>query len=475
MSNAQTITVAPVTRVEGHGKVHITLDDQGNVADTVFSVGEFRGFEQFCEGRLLWDMPTLTSRICGVCPVSHHLASVKACENLLGVEPPPAAQKQRELLHMGQTIHSHALHFFYFAMPDFLFKDDTHNTQRSIFGLLQNSKSVAANAIAIRKTGQDIVDIVGGGRLHPAACLPGGMSKELTNQERSAMYKSVVSAIKLIGSGIKMIKELYAKNNESFVQFAAFPSMYMGMVRDDGLELYEGPIRMIDEAGETVCEFAAERYEEYIEERTESTSWTKFPYFRERGYPDGIYRVAPMARLNIAKSIGTPQADAELQELKQIAGGRPLESSLFFHYARVIELLYAAERAKELLADQEILSHETRIPVQRAGGEGVGAIEAPRGTLFHHYKANDDGKITSAEFIVATAHNNLAMNKAVRQVSETVVVDGKIAEKDFNKFEMAIRCYDPCLSCSTHAHGKMPLDIEIRDHRNRRLAGYSCR
>ena len=472
MTAARTITIDPVTRVEGHGKVHISLDAEGRVADAVFSVGEFRGFEKFCEGRMLWDMPTLTSRICGVCPVSHHLASVKACEALLGVEAPPAARKLRELLHMGQIIHSHSLHFFYFAMPDFLFKDDSQASQRSLFGMLDHRKGLAAGAIAIRKTGQDIVDTVGGGRLHPAACIPGGMSKELTNAERGKMYKNVVTAIKLIGSGVKMVKELYAKNADLFSTFAAFPSMYLGMVKDDNLELYDGPLRMIDADGRLVCEFAAADYQQYIEEQTRTTSWTKFPYYREKGYPAGIYRVAPLARLNIARAIATPLANEELKHFKAIGNGKPLASSLFYHYARMIEMLYAAERARELLSDPEILSHEVRIAVQRGGGEGIGALEAPRGTLMHHYRANEQGRITRAEFIVATTHNNLAMNRAVQAVSQTVVKGGQIADRDLNQFEMAIRCYDPCLSCSTHAHGRMPLEIVLADHRGAVVARY---
>ncbi|MBI9086015.1 MAG: Ni/Fe hydrogenase subunit alpha [Desulfobacterales bacterium] len=461
MANVQTIEIDPVTRVEGHGKIHITLDENGKVSDSVFSVGEFRGFEKFCEGRMVWDMPTLTSRICGVCPVSHHLASVKACEALLGAEPPPAATKLRELLHMGQTVHSHALHFFCFGLPDFISGEDTLVLHRSILGLLQNNRNLAANAIAIRKTGQDIVDIVGGGRLHPAACIPGGLSKWLQNDERVTMYKSVVASLKMIQGGMKLVKDLYEKNKDSFAQFASFPSMYMGLTNGGKLELYDGPVRLIDADGGPVAEFEAKDYEVYIGEHVESTSWTKFPYYREQGFPDGFYRVAPLARLNIAQSIGTPLADAELKIFKQLGNGKPLQSSLFYHYARMIEMLYAAERAKELLSDPEILSHDVRVPVKRCAGEGVGVLEAPRGTLFHHYTADSDGRITKANFIVATTHNNLAMNRSVRAVAETVVKNGQIQKKDLNKLEMAIRCYDPCLSCSTHAYGRMPLEIEI--------------
>ena len=472
MSGIQTISIDPVTRVEGHGKITITLDENGQVADSVFSVGEFRGFEKFCEGRMVWDLPTLTSRICGVCPVSHHLASVKACESLLGATPPPAATKLRELLHMGQVIHSHALHFFYFGMPDFIAGEDTLVLHRSILGLIQNNRNLASNAIFIRKTGQDIVDIVGGGRLHPAACIPGGLSKFLRNDERVTMYKSVIAAIKMIQAGMKLVKDLYEKNQESFSQFASFPSMYMGLVNGDKLELYDGPVRIIDAEGDPVAEFDARDYEAYIDEHVAPTSWTKFPYLRSLGFPDGFYRVSSLARLNIAKAIATPLADAELKIFKEIGQGRPLESSLFYHYARMIEMLYAAERAKELLSDPEILSHEVRVPVKRRAGQGVGVLEAPRGTLFHHYSADADGRVTQANFIVATTHNNLAMNRSVRAVAETVVKNGQIHEKDLNKLEMAIRCYDPCLSCSTHAYGRMPLEVVIRDAEGRAVSRY---
>lgn len=471
MSKEKRIVIDPVTRVEGHGKIVIQLDDQGRVADALFSVTEFRGFEKFCEGRMLWDMPVITDRICGFCPVSHHLASVKTCEALLDVSPPPAANKLRELLHMGQFIHSHALHFFFCALPDTLFTDPKYHADRNIFGILDKHRNIAANAIKIRKAGQDIVDIVGGGRLHPVACIPGGMSKNLSDMERVQMLKGVLAAVKIAQYGVKLIKDLYHKAESTFDTFAAFPSLYMGMVRDDQLELYDGPIRIIDQEGEFVQDFEANTYLDIIEERV-GESWTKFPYLKERGYPAGAYRVAPLARLNIVKSISTPLAGAEFKEFKTINGGKPVTAGLFYHYARMIELLYAVERARELLTDPEILSHEVRIPIKRGGGEGVGAVEAPRGTLFHHYWADEDGKIKKVNLIVATAHNNHAMNQSVKLVAEKIVKDGEIPERELNKLEMAIRCYDPCLSCSSHAYGQMPLRVTIRDAQGNALSEY---
>ncbi len=452
-----------MTRVEGHGKISITLDGDGKVADSVFSVSEFRGFEKFCEGRMLWDMPTITDRICGVCPVSHHLASVKACESILGVTAPPVAQVLRELMHMGQFIHSHALSFFFYTLPDFLSRENTMDIHRSIFGLMESHKEMAHHAIILRKAGQDIVDIVGGGRLHPVSCIPGGMSKRLTSMERIDMLKGIRQALPIARHGIELVKNLYKKQKSTFNSLASFPSLYMGMLKNDNLELYDGNIRIADTDGSALVDFKARDYLDHVEELTTTTSWAKTTYYKPKGFPDGCFRVAPLARLNIAKSIATPLANEELKMFKAIGNGKPLEPSLFYHYARMIELLYAIERARELLNFQDILSHEVRIPVTRGAGEGVGAIEAPRGTLFHHYRANDDGRITKANFIVSTAHNNHAMNLSVRDVAEKIVHNGKIDDKDKNKLEIAIRCYDPCLSCSTHAFGRMPLKIVLKD------------
>ena len=457
-----TITIDPVTRVEGHGKITITVDDNGNVADSVFSVQEFRGFEKFCEGRMLWDMPAITSRICGVCPVSHHLAAVKACEKILEVEPPPAANLLRELLHMGQVIHSHALHLFFFALPDFLSGEKT-NEDRSIFGLLDTQNKLAKQAIALRKAGQDIVDAVGGGRLHPASCLPGGMSKPLEALERMDLYKQLKGVVKFARTGVHIIRDIYEKRKEVFAKFADFPSLFMGLTRDGKLELYEGPIRVMDSEGNHVADFSADDYLQHIEEKVKPTSWTKFPYYKHFGFPGGFYRVAPLARLNIAESTGTPMADEELALFKKVGNGKPITSNLFYHWARSIELLYAVEHAMRLLSDPEILSPDVRVPAQRKGGQGIGVLEAPRGTLIHHYEADSNGKITKANFVVSTAHNNEAMNRAVRCVAESTLQNKEIPKRSLNLLEMAIRCFDPCLSCSTHAFGKMPLDIAIEN------------
>jgi NAD-reducing hydrogenase large subunit len=462
MSALRTIEIDPVTRIEGHGKVVITLDDTGKVDDAYFGVVEFRGFEKFCEGRMIWDMPTITSRICGFCPVSHHLASVKAAESLLGVEPPPPATKLRELLNLGQIIQSHALHFFFCGMPDFL-GPEVDVADRSVFGLLENNENVAKNAIRLRKVGQDVVDTIGGGRLHPVACIPGGMSRHLEYIDRVRLIEGVLSGIKLARMAVSLIKDMFAKNREHFMRFASFPSLYMGLVNDGNLALYDGKVRVIDHQGSVLGEFEARDYLNHIEERADARSWTKTVVLKGRGEDDGAYRVASLARINVADGITTPAAAEEFKELKQISEGKPIQSSLFFHYARMIELLYAVERARDLLMDPEIMSTDVRVPVKRTGGEGVGVLEAPRGTLFHHYWANDDGRITKVNLLVSTAHNKLAMNRSVKMVADEIVKDGGIEQKDLNKVETAIRCYDPCLSCSTHAYGRMPLEITIKN------------
>ncbi|MCP4146229.1 MAG: Ni/Fe hydrogenase subunit alpha, partial [bacterium] len=362
--------------------------------------------------------------------------------------------------------------FFFFSLPDFLARDNATISHRSVFGFLDNNKGLAMEAVKIRKAGQDIVDIVGGGRLHPVACIPGGMSKFLQYIDRIDMLKGLFNALPLVQKGIKMVKGLYEKQAASINDYGSFPSLYMGLSKNGALELYDGPIRIIDADGNLLEEFQGQDYLEYIQESVLSTSWTKSTFYKKRDLKSGFFRVAPLARLNIADSISTPLANAELKIFKEFAKGKPQQSSLYYHYARMIELLYAVERAKELLNNPDILSHEVRIPVKRKGGEGVGVIEAPRGTLFHHYQASEDGKITKANFIVSTAHNNEAMNRSVRSVAEKVVKDGNIDEMSKNKLEIAIRCYDPCLSCSTHAYGRMPLEVSIRSPKGEIISSF---
>lgn len=458
---ARTITIDPVTKIEGHGKVTIQLDDSGNVTESHFHIQEFRGFEKFCEGRMVWEMPVITTRICGICPVSHHLASAKACDDLFGVEIPPAAKKLRELMHMCQMIHSHALHFFYLAAPDLLFGLDAPPEQRNVIGVLNANPDLVKKAIRLRQIGQASIEKVGGRSIHPVTAIPGGMSQPLSHENRYLMIKEMSEALNLAKLALSAVKDVNLKYSSLIPQFASFKTKYMGLVKDGALELYDGTLRLVDEEGSLIKEFEPRNYLEHIAEHTEDWTYLKFPYLKKSGWPAGVYRVAPLGRLNAADRISTPIADAELKEFKQLNGGQPVHDSLYYHYARIIELIYAVERAQELLENDEIVNKEVRVSVARCAGEGVGVIEAPRGTLIHHYQADDLGKLERVNIVVSTAHNYSAMDKAVNEVAKMVLKNNKVEESLLNQVEMAIRCYDPCLSCATHQMGKMPLEIQI--------------
>jgi len=457
----RTITIEPVTKIEGHAKVTIHLDENGDVADARFHVMEFRGFEKFCEGRMLWDMPVITERACGICPVSHHLASAKACDAVLGVQIPPAASKLRELMHMCQTIHSHALHFFFLAAPDLLLGPDADPIKRSVMGVVEANPELAKKAIRLRQIGQTGIERVGGRKIHPVTAIPGGMSQPLDHKDRFEMLQEADEAIELVKLALDTAKQVNETYADIIPTFAAFDTCYAGLVKDGALELYDGTMRMMSPEGEMLAEFDPADYLDHIGERVEEWSYLKFPFYKGRGWPDGVYRVNSLARLNVADTISTPLAAEEHKAFKQLGDGKPLRESLYFHYARTIEMLYAVERMKELLQDDEIVSPDVRVPVGRQAGEGVGVIEAPRGTLFHHYWADDMGKVTRVNLIVATVQNNPAMDMSVAQVAKQFIKGDQVTEGLLNRVEMAIRCYDPCLSCATHAVGQMPLVVQL--------------
>ncbi len=458
---SKTITICPVSRVEGHGKVTIHLDDNNEVVESHFHVLEFRGFEKFCEGRLMSEMPVITTRICGICPVSHHLASAKTCDDVLGVDIPPAAKKLRELMHMGQIIHSHSLHFFYLAAPDFLLGPSSDPAKRNIVGIIEADPELAKKAIRLRQIGQNIIERVGGRPIHPVTAIPGGMSKPLSHEDRFIMGKEIDEAIELAQLGVQVGKEANEKYADVISRFAVIKTNYMGLVKDGNLELYDGTLRIIDETGNTLEEFDPKNYLDYLGEHVEDWSYLKFPFYKKQGFPEGIYRVAPLGRLNVADAIGTELANKELGAFKKLGNGKPVHETLYFHYARLIEILYAAERAREIIDDDDVVSNEVRVKVERKAGEGVGVIEAPRGTLIHHYWVDDSGKIEKANLIVSTVQNNPAMDMSVNEVAKEFVKGDKIEEGALNMVEMAIRCYDPCLSCATHAIGQMPLVINL--------------
>ncbi|MCS7221439.1 MAG: Ni/Fe hydrogenase subunit alpha [Anaerolineae bacterium] len=459
---AQKITIEPVTRIEGHAKVTIHLDEQGKVRQAFFHVNEFRGFEKFCEGRMYFEMPVITPRICGICPVSHHLAAAKACDALTGAIPPRPAQLLRELMHMGQIIQSHGMHFFELAGPDLLLGFDADPAVRNVVGLIQANPTLALQAVNLRKYGQEIIRTLGGRKVHPNFAVPGGVNKALKPAERDAILAGADEAIATIQTGLVIMKEWAEKNRVEIERFAVFPSGYFGLVTEKGgLELYDGKCRLISADGKLLEEFEGRDYLNYIAERVEDWSYLKFPYYKKLGWPAGVYRVGPLGRLNIAERVDTPLASEEFSAFKALNCGKPVEHTLYYHYARLIEALFAVERVKMLLDDPDILSTDILNTRRDFQPEGVGVIEAPRGTLFHHYWINEHGQLTKVNLIVSTGHNNWAMSQAVDSVAKMYVDGTKLTEGMLNRVEAAIRAYDPCLSCSTHAVGQMPMVVEL--------------
>ncbi|MFZ3060264.1 MAG: Ni/Fe hydrogenase subunit alpha [Candidatus Methanoperedens sp.] len=457
---SKTITIEPISRIEGHAKVSVNLNDKGDVTDAKLHVLEFRGFEKFMEGRMIWEAPRITTQICGICPVSHHLAAAKACDDLFGVEIPETGRKLRELMQMSQYIHSHSLHFFALAAPDFIMGPDADPAVRNLLGVIAADAELAKKAITLRKMGQTMIERVGGKAIHPVTAIPGGMSKPLSKEDRGQMLKDAKTALELSQLALDVGKGVFEKYKDLIPEFAAIRTKHMGLTKNGALELYDGKLRINDINGGKLVEFEPRNYLSHIAEHVNDWSYLKFPYYKPMGFPDGIYRVGPLSRMNVADRISTPLADEEMKEFRK-AFGSSAQFTLLYHYARLIELLYASERAVELLDDESITNEKVRIPVVRGEGEGVGVIEAPRGTLFHHYKTDSSGRITMANLIVATAGNNQAMNMSIADVAQGFIRNGRFTEGILNRVEMALRAYDPCLSCATHAVGQMPLELEL--------------
>ena len=461
---AQKITIEPVTRIEGHAKVTIHLNEAGKVSRAYLHVNEFRGFEKFCEGRMVFEMPSITPRICGICPVSHHLAAAKAGDVVMGSPPPRPASLLRELMHMGQIIQSHGMHFFELAGPDLLLGFDSDPATRNVVGIIQANPVLAVRAVQLRKYGQEIIRTLGGRRIHPVFAVPGGVNRALLAADREAILAGLPDTIATLQTGLAVIKEWVAKNMEDVLKFAVLQTGYFGLVTpQNSLELYDGDIRLIDRSGLELEKFNDQTYLDQIAEHVEDWSYLKFPYYKKLGWPNGVYRVGPLGRLNIAEQIDTPLANEEMKLWKCINNGRPVENTLYYHYARLIEALFAAERVQVLLDDPDILSNDVLNTRQDFKGEGVGVLEAPRGTLIHHYWANPSGQLTKINLIVATGHNNWAMSEAVDSVAKTYITGPVIHEGLLNRVEAAIRAHDPCLSCSTHAAGQMPLIVDLKD------------
>jgi NAD-reducing hydrogenase large subunit len=462
----QTITIDPVTRIEGHSKITIHLDDNGRVEDARFHVTQFRGFEKFSQGRPFQEMPSLTARTCGICPVSHLVTSAKACDQLLAVGVPETGSDLRRIMNLSQVVQSHALSFFHLSSPDLLLGMDSDPVQRNIFGVLQAYPDLARDGIALRQFGQEIIALLGGKRIHPAWIVPGGVSAPLTEEHHAEIMSRIPDARMRIRRTLDWYKEVFGNFDAEIRTFANFPTLFMGLVDEKGeLAFYDGKIRIVDAVGNIIADqLEPSRYMDYIAEAVEPDSYLKSPYYKPHGYPDGIFRVGPLARLNIISRCGTPLADEEWAEFRMLQRGAVL-SSFQYHYARLIEVLYCIERMEQLLNKPQILSKHVRAYARANQFEGIGMAEAPRGTLLHHYKIDEQGLITWVNMIIATGNNNLAMNKGVYQVARHFIRgNGKeISEGILNRVEAVIRCYDPCLSCSTHAFGQMPMVVQLVD------------
>ena len=458
----QKITIEPVTRIEGHAKITLMADDKGSIKDAHFHVTQVRGFEKICEGRPFWEMPALMARICGICPVSHLIASAKACDALLAVQIPETAEKLRRIMHLAQFAQSHALSFFHLSSPDLLLGMDTDPAKRNILGVLAANPQMARDGIRLRQWGQQIIEQLGGKRIHPGWIVPGGVSEPLTVEKRDNILAGLPEAKEITLRTLTWFKANMEKFRPEIRVFANFPTMFMALANpQNALALYKGWLRFADADGNIVVDHIdGSDYQHYIGEAVQDDSYLKSTYFKPLGYPEGIYRVGPLARLNMCKHIGTPLADEEFAEYRELERHTVL-SSFYYHYARLIELLFAVERIELLLNDAEILSKHVRAFAGPNNYEGVGGAEAPRGTLLHHYKIDENGLITSANLVIATGHNNLAINKGVFQVAKQFVKANKIQEGMLNRVEAVVRAFDPCLSCSTHAAGQMKLHVQL--------------
>jgi NAD-reducing hydrogenase large subunit len=456
------IVIDPVTRIEGHAKISIYLDDSGQVQDARFHVTEFRAFEAFCVGRPLWEMPGITARICGICPVSHLLASAKAGDAILAVATPPAAVLLRRLMNLGQIVQSHALSFFHLSAPDLLLGLDSDPAQRNVFGLIAAEPDLARNGIRLRQFGQTIIERLGGRKIHPSWAVPGGVRGGLAAAARDELHAQLPEMLAIIHDALGRFTGLLDRYREEAAVFGAFPSLFLGLVGADGAwEHHDGRLRVVDQDGAVlVDDLDPAEYRTVIGEAVEPWSYMKFAYYRPLGYPHGMYRVGPLARLNVCTRIGTPLADAELRAFRERGGGT-VNGSFFAHYARLIEILAALERIALILDDP--LLGETRLRAEAGVNRlnGVGVSEAPRGTLFHEYAVDPNGLITQVNLLIATGQNNLALNRTVTQIARHYIRGPEIPEGMLNRVEAGVRAYDPCLSCATHAAGQMPLQIQL--------------
>ena len=456
------IVIDPVTRIEGHSKITIHLDAAGEVRDAQFHVTQFRGFERIVQGRPVHEMPSIMARICGICPVSHLIASAKAVDQIMAVEPPPTGADLRRIMNLAQIVQSNALSFFHLSSPDLLFGFEADPKIRNIIGAAGAAPQLARDGVGVRRFGQQIIEWLGGKRIHPSWVVPGGVDAPLGADTRDRILSTIPEALAATQRAIEWYTTSLVRLEQDASTFGDFASAFMGLVDADGnVDHYDGWLRVMDAQGHLLADRIDPRgYQGYMGEAVEPWSYLKSTYWKTLGYPDGIYRVGPLARVIVAGQMGTPRADIELDAFRRRVGRVP-SSSFHYHYARLIDMLYAIEKIDELLRGPDILSPRVRSTAGINGNEGIGVSEAPRGTLLHHYRVDDDGIVEWANLVIATGHNNLAMNRSVAQVAKHYVKSAQLTEAMLNRVEAVIRCYDPCLSCSTHALGQMPLEVQL--------------
>ena len=471
----KTITINPVTRLEGHGKISIFLNEEGNVENAYFQVPELRGFEKFCEGRPVEELPDITSRICGVCPEAHHIASTKALDRLFHVDPPPTAKKLRELLYSAFFIADHTTHFYILSGPDFIMGPTAPKAERNILSAIGKvGLEVGTSIIKHRSDALDVIAMIGGKRIHPTCGVPGGVSKPITEIERAKIEAIAESEVEFATFSLKLFDDMVLHNKDYLnlitSDIYATETYYMGLVDDKNhVNFYDGKIRVVDPQGKEFAKFSASEYQQHIAEHVEPWTYLKYPYLKKIGWKglvsgkdSGIYRATPLARLNVADGMATPLAQAEYERMYKTLGTKPVHATLATHWARLVELMYAAERLLELSRDSEITNPNVRTIPTAKPDEGVGVVEAPRGTLIHHYKTDQKGMVKNVNLIVGTTNNHAAISMSIKQAAERLIKKGDVSDGILNMVEMAFRAYDPCYACATHTlPGQMPLEVNI--------------
>ncbi len=459
------IVIEPLTRVEGHGKVSIHLGEDNRVEQARLHIVEFRGFERFIQGRPFWELPVLVQRLCGICPVSHHLCAAKAVDGIVGAEKlTPTAEKMRRLMHYGQIFQSHALHFFHLASPDLLFGFDAPVESRNVVGVIAKHPDLAVQGVMMRKFGQEVIKATAGKKVHGTGAIPGGINKNLSLAERDALLAEIDQMVEWSLKAIDIAKGYSLENLEMVKEFGSFDSNHLSIVREDGaMDLYDGKLRAINAAGETLIDQVSPLdYLDVIAEEVKPWSYMKFPFLKKLGPEKGWFRVGPLARVNTCDFIDTPRAEAARQEFSALNEGKPCNMTLAYHWARMIEALHACEKIGELLHDADLQGDDLVVPAGERREEYVAMLEAPRGTLTHHYRVDENDQVVMANLIVSTTCNNEAMNSAVRKIADEYLSGvPEITEPLLNNIEVGIRAYDPCLSCATHALGQMPLEVTL--------------